>query len=88
MSVLEALLKSGNFIVTALTRVGSSATVPAPVKVVEVDYDSVEILTAALKDKMPLSVPWVWEQMPQLITNLSTLLLPQKLSALSPASLV
>ncbi|KAH8746157.1 hypothetical protein F5882DRAFT_342250 [Hyaloscypha sp. PMI_1271] len=47
--ILDALLKSGNFNVTALKRVGSKTTVSAPVKAVEVDYESVEMLTAALE---------------------------------------
>ncbi|KAH9206227.1 putative isoflavone reductase like protein P3 [Leptodontidium sp. 2 PMI_412] len=47
--VLDALLKSGDFVVTALKRVGSETTVPAPVKVVEVDYDSLDMLRLALE---------------------------------------
>ncbi|KAH8598419.1 putative oxidoreductase CipA-like protein [Bisporella sp. PMI_857] len=47
--ILDELLKAGNFNVTALKRIGSKTTVSAPVKVVEVDYESAEGLTAALE---------------------------------------
>jgi uncharacterized protein YbjT (DUF2867 family) len=45
--LLKALIDAG-FEVTALTRASSSATFPSEVKVVKVDYDSVEDLTTAL----------------------------------------
>jgi len=48
-SILDVLLKSGDFIITALKRVGSESTFPTPVKIVEVDYNSLERLTVALK---------------------------------------
>ncbi|KAH8655159.1 hypothetical protein BGZ60DRAFT_495855 [Tricladium varicosporioides] len=47
--ILDALLKLRNFNVTAIKRVGSNAMVSAPVKVVEVNYESLEMLTAALE---------------------------------------
>jgi hypothetical protein len=43
------LLKSGDFIVTALKRVGSESTFPTLVENVEVDYGSLERLILALK---------------------------------------
>lgn len=47
-AILTALLDSGTFVVTILTREGSSATFPSGVKVIPVDYTSLESLTAAL----------------------------------------
>ena len=47
--ILERLLASGNFNVRALRRHGSKATFPAGVEVVDVDFTSVDALTAALK---------------------------------------
>lgn len=47
--VLKAILDSGKFNVTVLSRVGSKATFPPSVKVNPVDYSSLEALTAALK---------------------------------------
>ena len=46
--VLQALLDA-NFTVTALTRESSTSTFPTSVKVVKVDYDNVDNLTAALQ---------------------------------------
>lgn len=46
--VLKALLASGKFNVTVLRRSTSSSTFPDNVKVVDVDFESVESLTAAL----------------------------------------
>ena len=47
-AILNQLLAAG-FTVTALTRADSRSTFPSAVKVVPVDYDSLESLTAALK---------------------------------------
>jgi len=47
--VLNALVDSKKFNVTVLTRTSSKGDFPASVKVVPVDYDSVESLTAALR---------------------------------------
>jgi len=47
--LLKALVDSGEFVVTVLTRAGSKATYPASAKVVVVDFESVESLTAGLK---------------------------------------
>ncbi|KAI0556113.1 hypothetical protein F4679DRAFT_18325 [Xylaria curta] len=49
-AILEQLLKAG-FQVTVLTRQGSTHDLPASVTVKPVDYDSVESLTAALRDQ-------------------------------------
>ncbi|EHK27012.1 uncharacterized protein TRIVIDRAFT_55230 [Trichoderma virens Gv29-8] len=46
--VLKALLDAGNFNITVLRRNNSSSTFPDSVKVVDVDFDSVDSLTAAL----------------------------------------
>lgn len=47
--VLKAIVDSGKFTVTVLSREGSKATFPSSVKVINVDYTSVSSLTAALK---------------------------------------
>jgi len=47
--VLKAILDSGKFNVIVLSRIGSKASFPSSVKVITVDYSSVESLTAALK---------------------------------------
>lgn len=47
--ILKALLSSGNFNVTALTREGSNSTFPPNVTVARVDYGSISNLTEALK---------------------------------------
>ncbi|PVH93988.1 NAD(P)-binding protein [Periconia macrospinosa] len=47
--VLEALLESSSFNVTALSRQGSNSTYPSGVKVVHADYSSQDSLTAAFK---------------------------------------
>jgi NAD(P)-dependent dehydrogenase (short-subunit alcohol dehydrogenase family) len=47
-AILNQLLAAG-FTVTALTRADSQSTFPSTVKVVPVDYDSLDSLTAALK---------------------------------------
>ncbi|RFU82039.1 oxidoreductase [Trichoderma arundinaceum] len=47
--LVKALLDAGNFNVTALKRSSSSSTFPDKVKVIDVDFDSVDSLTAALK---------------------------------------
>ena len=49
-ALLDALLKA-NFNVTVLTRSSSTSTFPANVKVVHADYESLDSLTAALKDQ-------------------------------------
>src|SRR4051794_20236823 len=49
-AIINQLLAAG-FIVTALTRADSRSTFPPAVKVVPVDYDSLDSLTAALKDQ-------------------------------------
>ncbi|KAL7936485.1 hypothetical protein V8C35DRAFT_295616 [Trichoderma chlorosporum] len=46
--VLQALLDSGKYTVTALRRNNSSSTFPDNVKVIDVDFESVDSLTAAL----------------------------------------
>ncbi|KAL7914073.1 hypothetical protein GGI35DRAFT_490392 [Trichoderma velutinum] len=46
--VLKALLASGNFNITVLRRNNSKSTFPDNVKVVDVDFESVDSLTAAL----------------------------------------
>jgi hypothetical protein len=46
---MDVLLESGDFVVTALKRVGSESTFPTPVQIVEVDYGSLEQLTVALE---------------------------------------
>src|ERR1700722_4870873 len=48
-AIVEALIKSGNFNITAIKRIGSKSTVPAPVKIIEVDYESLDSLTAAFE---------------------------------------
>lgn len=45
---ITELLKKNQHSITALTRKGSNISVPSSVKVIEVDYDSVENLTSAL----------------------------------------
>ncbi|KFY38222.1 hypothetical protein V494_04479 [Pseudogymnoascus sp. VKM F-4513 (FW-928)] len=47
--IVNALLKSGKFTLTALVRESSTSTFPSGVKVVKVDFDSVASLTEALK---------------------------------------
>jgi putative NADH-flavin reductase len=47
--VLNALVKSGKFDITVLKRIGSESVIPHPVKVLEVDYNSLASLTAAVK---------------------------------------
>lgn len=47
--VLKALVDSGKFNVTVLTRSSTKATFPASVKVSQVDFESLESLTNALK---------------------------------------
>jgi uncharacterized protein YbjT (DUF2867 family) len=47
-ALLPALLASGKFNVTVLRRASSTATFPDSVKVIDVDFDSVDSLTAAL----------------------------------------
>lgn len=42
-------MKSGEFDVTVLKRIGSESVIPHSVKVIEVDYDSLASLTAAVK---------------------------------------
>src|SRR3569833_2671033 len=49
--MLERLLASGKFNVRVLRRLGSTSAIPAGVEVVEVDYDSVDALKAALQDQ-------------------------------------
>jgi uncharacterized protein YbjT (DUF2867 family) len=46
--IVDALLKSGKFTVTVLKRAGSTATVPAGVKTIDVDYTSPESVEQAL----------------------------------------
>ncbi|KAM0352356.1 hypothetical protein ACHAPU_002021 [Fusarium lateritium] len=48
-AVFERLVASNKFNLTVLTRSSSKATFPEGVKVVEVDYDSLDSLTAALQ---------------------------------------
>ncbi|KAH8674691.1 hypothetical protein BGZ60DRAFT_504493 [Tricladium varicosporioides] len=48
-SILSALIASNEFIVTVLKRPTSKATFPANVKVIEVNFNSVEALTQVLK---------------------------------------
>lgn len=43
------MVKSGKFDITVLKRVGSKSVIPHPVKVIEVDYESLESLTSAVK---------------------------------------
>lgn len=47
--VLSALVNSDLFDITVLRRIGSSSTFPSHIKTVDVDYNSVEALTSALK---------------------------------------
>jgi putative NADH-flavin reductase len=47
--VLKALIDSGKFNITAISRPDSKATFPSGVKVVKADYKSVEELTKALQ---------------------------------------
>ncbi|CAG8981977.1 hypothetical protein HYALB_00004843 [Hymenoscyphus albidus] len=47
--ILTALIESGKFNVTVLTRENSKSTFPSSVKVVKADYSSVESVTAAFK---------------------------------------
>jgi uncharacterized protein YbjT (DUF2867 family) len=47
--VLEKVQEAGTFNITVLRRKGSPSTFPSTLKVVDVDYDSVDELTAALK---------------------------------------
>jgi len=47
--ILKAIVDSGDFFVTVLIREGSKATFPESVKVIVVDFESVDSLTAALK---------------------------------------
>jgi len=47
--VLKALIDSGKFNITALTRETSNATFPTSVRVAKVNFDSLESLTAVLK---------------------------------------
>ncbi|KFH42775.1 Isoflavone reductase-like protein [Hapsidospora chrysogenum ATCC 11550] len=49
--VLEKLQASGKFNIRVLRRIGSPSTFPSNVNVVDVDFDSVDALTAALKDQ-------------------------------------
>lgn len=49
--VLKALVDSGKFNVTVISREESKATFPSSVKVVTADYKSVESLTFALRDQ-------------------------------------
>ena len=49
--VFERLQASGKFNIRVLRRIGSSSTFPPGVDVVDVDFDSVDSLTAALKDQ-------------------------------------
>ncbi|KAL7948746.1 hypothetical protein V8C42DRAFT_312219 [Trichoderma barbatum] len=46
--ILKALLEAGRFNVTVLRRINSTSTYPDTVKVVDVDFESVESLAAAL----------------------------------------
>jgi uncharacterized protein YbjT (DUF2867 family) len=48
-AVFNALVKSGKFNLTVLTRADSKSTFPSGTKVVKVDYDSLDSLTAALQ---------------------------------------
>ena len=48
-AILDALLAAGSFDVTIITREGSSSTFPSGVKVVPVDYSSLESLTNAFR---------------------------------------
>ncbi|KAH7419519.1 hypothetical protein BKA64DRAFT_19578 [Cadophora sp. MPI-SDFR-AT-0126] len=48
-AILQALLDSGKFNVTVLTREESKATFPSAVKVIKVDYSSLESLTSAFQ---------------------------------------
>lgn len=47
--VVEKLINAGTFTITVLRRNGSSSTFPSGVKVVDVDFESVDSLTTALK---------------------------------------
>jgi nucleoside-diphosphate-sugar epimerase len=47
--VLNALVKSGKFDITVLKRIGSESVIPHSVKVIEVDYESLESVTSAVK---------------------------------------
>jgi len=47
--LIKALVDSGEFVVTVLARASSQTSYPESVKVVVVDLESVESLTAALK---------------------------------------
>lgn len=47
--VLNALINSGKFSVTVLVRSSSKATFPTSVKVIQIDYESLDSLTHALK---------------------------------------
>ena len=51
MPVLNALVQSGKFTVTAIKRPSSSAVYPATVQVREADLSSVDSITAAFKDQ-------------------------------------
>ncbi|KAF2789114.1 putative oxidoreductase CipA [Melanomma pulvis-pyrius CBS 109.77] len=52
----EELLETGRHVVTALTRPGSKAILPAGVKVAQVDYDDEEVLVSALKGQQFLVI--------------------------------
>jgi hypothetical protein len=43
------LVESGKFEITVLKRIGSDSVIPHPVKIIEVDYESLESLTSAVK---------------------------------------
>jgi uncharacterized protein YbjT (DUF2867 family) len=46
---VDAIIKSGHFNVTVLTRTGSTSTFPSSVKVTAVDYNDLVSLTEALR---------------------------------------
>lgn len=48
-TILEALESSGKFNITVFRRQGSSSKVPSSVKVVDIDYNSIDALTKALQ---------------------------------------
>ncbi|KAL4949750.1 hypothetical protein BDW69DRAFT_188011 [Aspergillus filifer] len=49
--ILEALIATNKYTITVLTRKNSIATFPSPVRVKQVDYDSIEDLAIALTDQ-------------------------------------
>lgn len=47
--ITQALLKTGSHTVTALTRVGSTSTIPAGAQIKAIDYEKPESLVEALR---------------------------------------